>query len=641
MCGICGVFPLQENPSVDGVAIELMTKSLMHRGPDNSKFLAEEEISLGNVRLAIVDPRAESDQPMEDQSNSTLISYNGEIYNYKALREELINKGLKFRTDSDTEVVLKGITSFGPSFLNKMNGMWAIAVYDRKQRQLFLSRDRFGKKPLYWTKYNSKIYFSSEMKSFLNLGIHLVPNENYIYRYLINNGVDSGSETPFLNVYSLPAGSNLTADKKGNVNIVKWWDTTAELTEKPYDQVWRDDFQEIFQDSVAIRVPEKTKYAISLSAGLDSNSILGATVRHINSLGSQSDKSTPLPFIVQFPDSAVDESKYAIESCRLFKLTPNLVTPSTIGFRQRVSKAIWHQESLVWNASLLSFDSLYDAISQQGIKVVLEGHGSDEYIGGYPHFARQASFHSLSRLNLINTIKMRQNLAKASNPAIQEKSNVSWYREVSYFLREYTSHIIRNSFDRNESSFIAETFGIHFKKGFEFQKESYVSRFGGIKGDLDQAFHFQILPQVLRVFDKAPMAYGVESRAPFMDYRLVQHVFSLSSKDLSNEIGTKPLIRNDLSDFLPKHVVENKIKRGFSGDIQVWFNNVEVVSDLESIMIDGTIDLIPGIETTVYERIIKSAKQRQLTQQECGVVWKIFSLAIWYSLFDNSRKNPV
>jgi len=238
MCGISGIFNFNQEP-VDSNKLEKMNELIYHRGPDGQGIFIDNNIGIGSNRLAIIDLRTIADQPMYDFSARYVIVYNGEIFNYLELRDELLKKGYKFNNNSDTEVILNSYIEYGEDCLNKLNGMWAFAIWDKRDKKLFCSRDRYGIKPFYYHKDNNTLIFGSEIKQLLSCGIPKEPNDEIIYDYLVYNFIDHNEECFFKNIYKLPAGYKITASAN-EFTVKKWYNLSTDKTKADSNKLISD-----------------------------------------------------------------------------------------------------------------------------------------------------------------------------------------------------------------------------------------------------------------------------------------------------------------------------------------------------------------------------------------------------------------
>jgi asparagine synthase (glutamine-hydrolysing) len=632
MCGIAGMLSRLPKESMEQDCVAMMN-SIKHRGPDSIGIWSDLQVSLGNVRLAIVDPCERSNQPMKSEDGRYTLVYNGEIYNYIEIRELLTNEGVSFSTVSDTEVVLQSLIKWGVSAFEKFNGMWAIALWDSVEKILICSRDRFGKKPFFWTLDGEKFIFSSEIKSFLSIGLQINPSWQYLNSYVHNEGIDAGRTSPFKEVFSLTPGSMMKVRSSLQVTTETWWNGFTPNTRRKTKDSSEALFRRKFKNAVEIRLPVNQRFAISLSGGLDSTAVAAMTREIIDSGQSGIVQESVKCYTVNFGQSKINEIEAARDTAKRLGFDHQAVEIKLDKFRELVREITWHQESLVWGSAAISFQALYKAIAKDGNKVALEGHGSDEYLAGYPNYARYAMAHALSRMQIRDARLFYQLLKRSSNQAIGEGLQGNQLAgEMRYLMsvwldRIYPQRRLIRNIEKLQGVF-TESFTSEF-----IRNEKFKSRFTGLHAKLDAAVHFETLPQILRVFDRVSMAEGVESRMPFMDFRLMEIAFRAEKSEILNRTGLKALLRNSLSDIIPMHVLQQSRKQGFGGDENSWFRNKQVLDAFESIVSDGLIFDIPGINADKYSSAISKIKMGDRSPLVNKSVWLAFSYCIWYSLF--------
>lgn len=627
MCGIAGLFDsalVEPQPAL----LRRMVATLRHRGPDHEAIHAEAHLGLAHARLSIVDLRECANQPMADAGGRCLIILNGEIYNYKEVRAELKSLGRRFLTDSDTEVVLEAYKEWGDACLDRLNGMWALALWDRAQRRLLLSRDRFGVKPLFTYAQNGRLFFASEIKALLAAGAPAAINTRTLNSIVHYAGGDRDSLSLFRGIESVAPGECLAITPEGTRRW-RWWKTTDHLVDVPKrfgDRVER--YRELLTDAVRIRLRTDVPTALSLSSGLDSSSIYALwhdlLRRGEATSGTEERPMTPIPFIAAFPGTAIDESGDAARLVQRFGDTAHLVAVTPDRFRECVDEVTWHQESLVWSAAVIAYHELYRAMAQQGIRVVLEGHGSDEVLGGYPQFARVVVGDALRHGRPLRSWGAALAYSRSRGPMYDEQTTSPLRVLTAAVAQKLRPKLLppRHLFDRD------------FLGRPEVLAPAEETRgLSPLKRTLHAAFHARILPAILRVFDRASMAHSVESRAPFLDWRLVTYAFSLPDSDAIGRGWTKRIQREAMRDLLPADVVWRKRKIGFALPLPQWFATPSVTAVLKQGLTDGTIEGAPGVRRDAYARLLQECESRGFTWQSSGALWQAWSYAVWYRRF--------
>ena len=372
MCGICGF-----NWKNEELLTNMMSK-LVHRGPDDSGFYTDDDISLGHQRLSIIDLTERGKQPMFDESKRYAITYNGEVYNYIELREELIKKGYSFKSDTDTEVVLKMYIEYGLKVLDYLNGMFAFAIYDKKEKELFLARDRFGIKPLYYYVADNSFIFSSEIPPILLHKIKVEPNDKLICDFLLYNITDHTDETFFNPILKFPKGHYATYNLKNNEFILtKWWENRY-CTEDIEYPIAVKKLHNLLSDAVNIRLRSDVPVGTCLSGGIDSSSIA--------CLIDSSKKSEIKTFSAIFPGFRLDESRYIDIVCGKKGMENHKTEPTAEKLRKEISDFIRAQGEPVPGTSPYSQYCVMRLAKENDTTVLLDGQGSDELLAGYHYF---------------------------------------------------------------------------------------------------------------------------------------------------------------------------------------------------------------------------------------------------------------
>jgi asparagine synthase (glutamine-hydrolysing) len=390
MCGIAGLWNL-DGTTVDEAELDAVTDALAHRGPDGRGTVidSQAQLGLGHRRLAILDLTQNARLPMSYRNGRYTITYNGEIYNFLELRKELEGLDYTFRTESDTEVILAAYDRWGEAAQLKFNGMWAFAIWDKKERRLFLSRDRYSIKPLYYTKNAGRFAFASEMKALLQQPrFRVMLNEAQVSQLFkhCNEVEGNTSETLLKGVMRLPGGHSLTVDQRGNVSLKKWWDTRRHIPEIPAtyeEQVER--FKEIFEDAVRIRMRSDVPIATSLSGGLDSSAI-ASTMAYRQRLRDNKQQRTAddwqRAYIAVFPHKESAEKEYADEVVKAIGARPHYWNYNEEEVIRHIADTVWANE-YVYHGIISPAYLTYREARRKGSVVTIDGHGGDELLGGY------------------------------------------------------------------------------------------------------------------------------------------------------------------------------------------------------------------------------------------------------------------
>jgi len=619
-----------------------------HRGPDSFQLKALSHAVLGHARLAIVDLSSNSNQPFSDLTGRWCISWNGEIYNYQELRRQLEDFGYSFSTLSDTEVLLEAYKVWGEACLSRLNGMWALAIFDKRESALFLSRDRYGIKPLYWAESGSELLFASELKAFFHLGIPRDPNWEHLSRYLHEGFVDeAGDATVFKRVHSLPPGHSLSLQLKGSRTISRWWSIQDHLTDSVPDS-FEDrihHFRGLFEDSVRLRARNDVPTAITLSGGVDSSSVYGACCRlrregKIRYASEPGREKTLRVCSVIFPGHDCDEYPW-IEKCLDYwngrdDFFP--VTPPAEVIPLLAEEVIWFQEAPVWSPAIFSLHSLYKNIASEGIRVVLEGHGADEMLGGYSILIKAATKEYIYKGNLWqawNALRCLENTCgpHAATPAFSLGLILkdAFMRFVAVSGRQKPKYANSTAWVPASTTY-QKFFPQEIMNAWSPPEARVVNVRESFKNALYASFTKRALPFFLRVFDRATMAYGIESCTPFLDHRLVQFVFSLPHKDKVSRVSKK-ILREAGRRWIPGAIVNRRAKVPFTAPIVDWFNSSivrEYLYDTFNSVAALSSSCINGCNIASF---VNSKKETDFTHEDVQIVWPVLNLYLWERMF--------
>ena len=570
MCGITGTIPATEK-----AFFQRSLDTLYHRGPDNYGIESiGNEITLGHRRLSIVDLSSQGHQPMYSKSNRYCITFNGEIYNFLEIKERLTKKGHIFKSNSDTEVLLNAYIEWGEDCVLEFNGMWAFAIWDSKKKQLFLSRDRYGKKPLFYAFVNGKFIFASEMKAIypflpeikVSKDFHWMKNNTFLYEGTEKCLVDG--------IKRFPHGHN-GIFLNGKLQTMRYWNTLDHIKDIPEnyeDQI--EQFRELFFDACKIRMRSDVTIGTALSGGLDSSATISAMAHLSKDQLDYGKKDWQHAFVASFPGTPLDESKYAKMVTDNIGISPKFIDINPLEYWDNLDEHFYMFEEL-YITSPIPMLMTYGAVKKHGTTVTLDGHGADELFSGYGHILealRDAGFNIDKVSDILNTYK---NTIEDFSQT-KELSNIQLY--IGYLLKQTVKKVLGKR---------TKSVDAHHPN---FRKLDYFSR------DLYVIFHETILPTLLRNYDRYSMANSVEIRMPFMDHRLVSFVNSLPYSSKFGGGYTKRLIRDAMEPFMPKEITWRKSKIGFNSpivnwmqtDLKEWFlDTVHNKAFLESSLVDN------------------------------------------------------
>ncbi|MFV2044249.1 MAG: asparagine synthase (glutamine-hydrolyzing) [Anaerolineales bacterium] len=665
MCGICGVVDKRGRLA----PVPEMNRIQRHRGPDDEGYLyantltgrglamagpdtmsgiqlpevdsassSEFDLAFGSRRLAIIDPTTDGHQPMQYRRGSLWITYNGEIYNYIELREELRNLGHRFVTQTDTEVILAAYAEWGTGCLQHLNGMFAFAVWDSPNRQVFCARDRFGIKPFYYFWDGSLFVFASELKAVLrHSAIERNPNDEAIFDYLVLGVSDHSERTFFDGVTSIGPGEFLVLDLETyKLSQNRWWDVSVNPNfEEGADRMpdVYDHFEELLRDSVALRLRSDVPIGSCLSGGLDSsalvclaNSLLlneAIVPRRLVGLHQKT-------FTARYHESAIDEHEYSSTVIRHTGAEENIVFPSADGLWRDLESFVWHMDEPVNSTSQYAQWSVMRLARDREVTVLLDGQGGDEILAGYysyfPKYVKEVSdLRGKSRSAMVALQMARvQGL-----PFIRDL-----FREASHELPWHVQRAIRAIWRPKPSpgSALQEwQLAGNFLERFSTKqwRPSSETQFSRLADVLHRDLTSTNLPKLLRYEDRNSMAFSREARLPFLDYRLVEFVFSLPLQYRISNGWSKWILRKSMEGILPERVRWRRSKFGFPTPQEEWF--LFGTRNIRSLL--GSFDsdwLSTYIAPSVIDRI------RCLPDSELATtpgLWRLLNLGMWFDNF--------
>ena len=539
------------------------------------------------------------------------ITYNGEIYNFLELRKTLIGRGYQFFTETDTEVVLAAYTEWGANCQERFNGMWAFAIWDESERILFLSRDRFGVKPLYYFQSKSIFGFASELKSFMALPNHLRPEFDLqmVARMKNEEGI---KETLLKGVFNLNGGNCLHLAHSGQIKEERWWRTSDHLcrVSRDYDEQV-EQYKEILLDACRLRMRSDVPIGTALSGGLDSSSVACAMAAQSDYAGSRDRMSSDWQraFVASYVGTGHEEAHHAQRVVSAIKADKTMVEvePGSIS-PFMIENVIGDFEAIQNAEPSLGPWLLYRAMSQSGTKVSLDGHGGDEALAGYHHYIFPAlqdalwpfpdtnRWSDLQRTYASLLLEETPEGLSDKHPSIgevlrlflpqealkQEVKSRLWRYPTLYEMCKAT----KRSLSRDSSEHAAQLKKAAWLKikpkiveSVDSPKE--YSQFGFLKRQLYKDFHFGSNVTILRNFDRCSMAHGVESRAPFLDWRLVAFSFSLPETSILGGGFTKRVLRDAMRGLLPEEIRTRTGKMGFASPMRAW-----LAGDLKEFVMD-------------------------------------------------------
>jgi asparagine synthase (glutamine-hydrolysing) len=587
MCGITGYWA-HSSPELAETTFAAFTHSLAHRGPDGFgiEHFPAVRLWLGHRRLAIVDLSPRGRQPMSHADGRYWLTYNGEVYNYLELREELRGLGHRFVTDSDSEVILAAYAQWGQECQLRFNGMWAFAIWDACEHRLFLSRDRFGIKPLHYCDRNGAFVFASELKAFLALPWVDGSFDAEILAETLTN-IDGQESTPFTllpGIRRLPPGHAMLVEANGHIQITAWWNTLDHLPQPGASlDEQSEEFRALFFDSCRLRLRSDVPLATALSGGLDS-SAAACSLAELNRRGliDHAPKDWQRAFVACFKSTPYDERHYAKMVVDHTGMIPDYLDIDDQQALKHIEKVFFDHEAIRGH-SMVGAWTLYQAMRGAGIRVSIDGHGADELVGGYHSFVETAMHAAAGTSDVRRYLDLRNVLA-----GLVGGTEASGYANVASELRL----IARGTLARLRllEPVRAALASVRSLSGPPRQGlvEQPVRRYEGphrlYYNDADPRvlglstlqsimftwFHGSFLPSILSAFDRSSMSHGIEVRMPFMDWRLVTYGFALPETSKIGGGYTKRILREAMRGILPEPIRLRTKKIGFVPPMQFW-----------------------------------------------------------------------
>ncbi|MCK5039969.1 MAG: asparagine synthase (glutamine-hydrolyzing) [Candidatus Aenigmarchaeota archaeon] len=565
MCGISGF------NWCDKILVKNMNKSIKHRGPDGDGFFLDDNISLGHVRLSILDLSEKGKQPMKDEEGELIVTFNGEIYNFEEIKKILEKKGYSFNSGTDTEVIIYAYKEWGTKCVEKFNGMWAFCLYDSAKKKLFLSRDRMGKKPIYYYIDEDKFIFCSEIKGILKHPVKRKLNRNQLATYLTYH-FTPGEDTLIKKIKKVPASHNMIFDlKTKKLKLEKYWDIEKDDIKYENFEEAKDKLDELLNDAVKKRIISDVPVGSFLSGGLDSSIVTAIYSKYY-------DKEMHT-FSVGFDEGIENEFKYAkIVADELGTNHHEFIVDGDM-FSKRFDEMVLHYDDPLAEAGFIPnyFLSQY---AKKYVSVALAGEGGDEVFAGYEWYGLLRYTNMMSKFpfnyfkpifcdlaKIIPPSRMLKGVELLANAGNYAKSNCI---NLSFFSQNEIKNLMTYNVDYNK---VVEAANTHIKNfSYPLNQLQYIDQ----KVLLTECFNMKA--------DKATLAFGLEERCPLQDYRLVEFSYQLPTNFKLNGGKEKYILKEVGKKYLPLEIVNRK-KRGYNVPYDYWINKFmksEVVDTLDN-----------------------------------------------------------
>ncbi len=610
MCGICGTVGFK-----DEKLLEQMCRVITHRGPDDFGFYSDDTAGLGHRRLSIID-LSTGHQPIHNEDKTLWIVFNGEIYTYQQLRKELLDKGHRFSTKSDTEVIIHLYEEMGRECVQKLRGMFAFAIWDTRQKELFLARDRLGIKPLYYTQSAGKFLFSSEIKSLLQSPeVRPRLNEFALDRYL-SFRYTPGPDTMFQGIKKLRPGHTLHY-KNNTIRIKKYWDIDFQPDNNLSFNSLSRKFEEKLAESIKLRLISEVPLGAYLSGGLDSS--------YIVALMSRLSGKAVDTFSVGFREEKYNELDFAQIIADQFKTNHHkLYAESDCG--ELLEKIIWHLDEPLADAAVIP-TYMMAKLTKRHVTVVLSGEGADELLAGYPKYKVLSLIFGT---NFILPSRGWNQIASLFN------KNIDFYRLFSSLGagkdRAMAYMKLTSVFSGEEKN---NLYSARLKKNLREQEptEKFIQPYFESGQDaLSQLLHLDIktwLPDdLLLKNDKMTMAHAIEARVPYLDHELVEFMASLPSKYKLNLFQDKYIMRKAMRDTVPRAICRRR-KTGFTVPLGNWFAG-GLKSIVAEVLNKETVERQGCFNWKYVEHVLKQDLNNQYYRRQ---FWALFTFALWQKVF--------
>ena len=614
MCGISGIINTSGELVSEEKILRMMHK-MKHRGPNDEGHFIKDGVALGFVRLSIIDLSESGHQPMYSSNRNLIIVFNGEIFNYIELREELKALGHNFQTDTDTEVLLNSYIEWGEECQHRFNGMWAFAIFDIAKNKLFISRDRYGIKPLYYYFDGITFAFASEISSLLEI-ISEKPeaNEQAIFDYLVFNRTDQTNQTFFNNIYKIQHGHSLmincNQDLKIEDNLKKWYDLKKEIENKKNLSASVNTFNELLIDAVKIRLRSDVPVGVCLSGGLDSSAITSIIIKNFGKHDLNTFSAVYEPN--QFGDESNFIKLFEPELENMFYIKPT--ADSLLLDLQKFVKV--QTEPIPATGPYAQYKVM--ELAQKHVVVTLDGQGADEMLAGYHYFFGFYFKDLLKRWKIFSFIKEIIHYLKIHKSVYGLKTMV-------YFILPKK---IRTKVRVGERSYLDNDFVSKYSDSNSIAGELYEAN--SLKEALLNHFEFK-LEHLLKWEDRNSMAFSIEARVPFLDHRLVEFTLSINDNLIIKNGMTKYLLRESMKGILPEKIRTRQDKVGFDTPQDDWFR----LPQFKQLIIE-----ILESESFKSRKIVDAEKAKQLYSKhlsgEISIskdIWKWIHLELWYRLF--------
>lgn len=610
MCGIAGIIGNHESANQKKELVGNMLGIIRHRGPEASNTYTDGPVCLGHNRLKIIDLSDEANQPLQYQHIT--IAFNGEVYNYIELKVTLQKAGFVFTTQSDTEVVCAAYIQWGDDCVKHFIGMWSFALWDSNKQRLFCSRDRFGIKPFYYINNNNSLYFASELKALRSLPIGSKQiNYQQLYRGLQMAWAGFGEETFYTQILQLKPAHNLVW-QNGTIQYDNYWDVDFNCPKSNLSfNEKAETFNALFKESVQLHARSDVPNGMCLSGGLDSSAIAGMYCSVMPGIKLKT-------FSIYYDGAGgVDERPFIREVANKYpQIEPYYYTPTDADIQEHFHHAAYHADVPVFGSSYLSQYFLMKLALQEGVTVVLDGQGSDEYLGGYLH-----SFYRVIG-ELLRNGKVLQAISVLN--ALKQREQFGLHKTLNFLAKSIVSTVADEQ----------QIYNLEMGKlsNMLLQKPASISIANKTDNRFDNFLYHLLMNTTLQTLlhfeDRNSMAFSLESRVPFLNHKLIEFAFTLLREDrINNKAETKYILREGLKPVLPHAVYARKDKKGFvtPGEIR-WLNG-----PLKHLLQNIDYSVFEGMDQQRMKALVQSYQNGNTAS--ANLVWRIAATSYWAKNF--------
>lgn len=615
MCGISGIINFNNKPVQENL-VSVMMKTIKHRGPDDDGIFIDNNVGFGFVRLSILDLSPSGHQPMFDETGRFMIIHNGEVYNYIELRSELRGKGYHFKSNTDTEIILKSYIEWGEDCLHKFNGMWAFVIYDKKTKEVFISRDRYGIKPFYYYSDKNKFIFASEIPSILKI-LERKPNPNYqaLFDYLVFNRTDQTEMTFFEGIKKLQHGHVVKIqNSKGcsafdGFEIHKWYDLKQKVKNTvPFKNP--EEYKNTFSSAVGLRLRSDVPVGVCLSGGLDSSSIVSTLLKDfdkkdLNTFSAIYEKGSP-----------GDESEYIKEySSSLTNMF--YANPSAESLYADMDDFVTaHGEPVPSTSPYAQFKVM--ELAKNNVVVTLDGQGADEQLAGYHYF------YGFYFKELLKNFRWLHLLSETYHYLNNHKSLYG----VKTFLYFLLPKNIKSKARVAEKGYLNPEFVHNYSSDNQVTGNIYSS--DSLNNALFNHFEYK-LEHLLKWEDRNSMWFSLESRVPFLDHRLVEKTLAINADLIINKGNTKYILREAFKGTLPEKIRARKDKIGFETPAADWFRTSYFQNFIHENIFKSE---FLNNNLIINKKIVEFYQQHLNNKTDINrEIWKWINLDLWYKKF--------